>query len=106
MAVGEIHWAKRVSDSSLTPAILAAITVFCVTTMLQDHPPTWSLAVQLTIVATALSAAIRTRWIRATSFLVLLAAVPFTASAMLLYVPTVVAVVRMMVRNPIPVLDA
>jgi hypothetical protein len=111
MAIGRLSVGQSgFGISSFAPAVLAAMTGLLVTATIHHQqaratPPTWFLVLQLIIVAAALSAAIPRRWVRATSFVVLLGAVLFTFSAMVLYAPTLVAVIWMMVRNPVAALE-
>src|ERR1017187_3526599 len=90
------------------PAVLAAVTDAASAAIVraqQPHSPDRFIADQIVMFGEALLAAVPNKWVRFVGFAILLAGVFFVMSVGLLYVPTFLAVVWVMVREerrPVP----
>ena len=90
------------------PAVLAAVTDAATATIVRAQQPDYPdrfIAYQIVMFGAALLAAVPNKWVRFVGFAILLAGVFFVMSVGLLYVPTFLAVVWVMVREerrPVP----
>jgi len=99
---------RRESLYPFLPAVLAAVTDAATAAIVRAQQPDYPgrfIAYQIAMFGAALLAAVPNKWVRFVGFAILLAGVFFVMSVGLLYVPTFLAVVWVMVREerrPVP----
>src|ERR1019366_3688461 len=99
---------RRESLYPFLPAVLAVVTDAATAAIVRAQQPDYPgrfIAYQIVMFGAALLAAVPNKWVRFVGFAILLAGVVFVMSVGLLYVPTFLAVVWVMVRDerrPVP----
>ena len=99
---------RRDSLIPFLPAVIAALTDGIATTIVRANQPDYPgrfIVFRIVMFGAALLAAVPNKWVRFVGFAILLAGVFFVMSVGLLYVPTFLAVVWVMVRDerrPVP----